>query len=167
MALIATHARCESQSSGGFGTIGSGWLSDRFDNRWLLFWYYGLRGTPSCEELRRAIRRWPWARAEIDKRLQAKAGYGFYDKYELLCEIAHPNRPGFEMFISDKNDVDGFWDAYKINEKTWSNVHAFYLKTVLWTLSFCCGSMVAIQGVYQETNRLVKERMKFAYPLRS
>ena len=27
-----------------FGTIGSGWLSDRFDTRWLLFWYYGLRG---------------------------------------------------------------------------------------------------------------------------
>lgn len=27
-----------------FGTIGSGWLSDRFDNRWLLFLYYGLRG---------------------------------------------------------------------------------------------------------------------------
>src|SRR6266478_1485281 len=27
-----------------FGTIGSGWLSDRFDNRLLLFWYYGLRG---------------------------------------------------------------------------------------------------------------------------
>ncbi len=26
------------------GTIGSGWLSDRFDNRWLLVWYYGLRG---------------------------------------------------------------------------------------------------------------------------
>ena len=27
-----------------FGTIGSGYLSDRFDNRWLLAWYYGLRG---------------------------------------------------------------------------------------------------------------------------
>ncbi len=27
-----------------FGTIASGWLSDRFDNRALLFWYYGLRG---------------------------------------------------------------------------------------------------------------------------
>jgi len=27
-----------------FGTIGSGWLSDRYDNRYLLFWYYGLRG---------------------------------------------------------------------------------------------------------------------------
>ena len=27
-----------------FGTIGSGWLSDRIDNRWLLCWYYGLRG---------------------------------------------------------------------------------------------------------------------------
>ncbi|QOZ34921.1 MFS transporter [Bradyrhizobium sp. CCBAU 53421] len=27
-----------------FGTIISGWLSDRFDNRKLLFWYYGLRG---------------------------------------------------------------------------------------------------------------------------
>jgi predicted MFS family arabinose efflux permease len=27
-----------------FGTIGSGWLSDRYDNRWLLGWYYGLRG---------------------------------------------------------------------------------------------------------------------------
>lgn len=28
------------------GTIASGWLSDRFDSRWLLFWYYGLRGLP-------------------------------------------------------------------------------------------------------------------------
>jgi MFS family permease len=27
-----------------FGTTLSGWLSDRFDNRRLLFWYYGLRG---------------------------------------------------------------------------------------------------------------------------
>jgi sugar phosphate permease len=27
-----------------FGTITSGYLSDRFDNRKLLFWYYGLRG---------------------------------------------------------------------------------------------------------------------------
>jgi predicted MFS family arabinose efflux permease len=27
-----------------FGTILSGWLSDRYDNRWLLFFYYGLRG---------------------------------------------------------------------------------------------------------------------------
>ena len=26
------------------GTIASGWLSDRYDNRFLLFWYYGLRG---------------------------------------------------------------------------------------------------------------------------
>ncbi len=26
------------------GTTGSGWLSDRFSNRWLLFVYYGLRG---------------------------------------------------------------------------------------------------------------------------
>lgn len=26
------------------GTTLSGWFSDRFDNRWLLFWYYGLRG---------------------------------------------------------------------------------------------------------------------------
>src|SRR5438067_472383 len=26
------------------GTIGSGWLTGRFDSRWLLFWYYGLRG---------------------------------------------------------------------------------------------------------------------------
>ena len=32
---------------GGFdfiGTIFSGWLSDRIDSRWLLAWYYGLRG---------------------------------------------------------------------------------------------------------------------------
>lgn len=27
-----------------FGTTLSGWLSDRYDNRALLFWYYGLRG---------------------------------------------------------------------------------------------------------------------------
>ncbi|NGQ93788.1 MFS transporter [Brevibacillus sp. SYP-B805] len=26
------------------GTMVSGWLSDRYNNRWLLFWYYGLRG---------------------------------------------------------------------------------------------------------------------------
>jgi predicted MFS family arabinose efflux permease len=26
------------------GTTVSGWLSDKFDNRWLLFWYYCLRG---------------------------------------------------------------------------------------------------------------------------
>lgn len=26
------------------GTTVSGWLSDRYDSRWLLFWYYGLRG---------------------------------------------------------------------------------------------------------------------------
>lgn len=26
------------------GTVLSGWLSDRYDNRWLLFWFYGLRG---------------------------------------------------------------------------------------------------------------------------
>ncbi len=26
------------------GTIASGWLSDRYSNQWLLFWYYGLRG---------------------------------------------------------------------------------------------------------------------------
>jgi MFS family permease len=27
-----------------FGTVGSGWLSDRYDNRWLLVGYYGFRG---------------------------------------------------------------------------------------------------------------------------
>lgn len=26
------------------GTTASGWLTDRFDSRWLLFFYYGLRG---------------------------------------------------------------------------------------------------------------------------
>ncbi|WP_419899346.1 MFS transporter [Roseomonas sp. USHLN139] len=26
------------------GTVASGWLADRYDNRWLLFWFYGLRG---------------------------------------------------------------------------------------------------------------------------
>ena len=26
------------------GTTASGWLSDRMDNRWLLCWYYSLRG---------------------------------------------------------------------------------------------------------------------------
>ena len=26
------------------GTIGAGYLADRYDNRWLLFWFYGLRG---------------------------------------------------------------------------------------------------------------------------
>jgi len=26
------------------GTIMAGWLSDRYDNRWLLFWFYSLRG---------------------------------------------------------------------------------------------------------------------------
>jgi MFS family permease len=30
------------------GTTLSGWLSDRYDPRWLLFWYYGLRGLSLC-----------------------------------------------------------------------------------------------------------------------
>jgi MFS family permease len=45
--LAATAAATVLALMGAFdfvGTIGSGWLSDRFDNRWLLFWYYGLRG---------------------------------------------------------------------------------------------------------------------------
>jgi MFS family permease len=45
--LAATGAASVLAMMGAFdfvGTIGSGWLSDRFDNRWLLFWYYGLRG---------------------------------------------------------------------------------------------------------------------------
>jgi MFS family permease len=45
--LAATTAASVLAMMGAFdfiGTIGSGWLSDRFDNRWLLFWYYGLRG---------------------------------------------------------------------------------------------------------------------------
>ena len=35
------------------GTLCSGWLTDRFDPRWLLFWYYGLRG---LSLLRAAVR---------------------------------------------------------------------------------------------------------------
>lgn len=37
--ILATIGACDF-----IGTIGSGWLSDRYDSRWLLFWYYGLRG---------------------------------------------------------------------------------------------------------------------------
>lgn len=37
--VLATIGACDF-----VGTIFSGWLSDRFDNRWLLFWYYSLRG---------------------------------------------------------------------------------------------------------------------------
>lgn len=45
--MAATEAGIVLAMMGAFdfvGTIGSGWLSDRVDNRWLLFWYYGLRG---------------------------------------------------------------------------------------------------------------------------
>jgi sugar phosphate permease len=45
--LAATPAASVLAMIGAFdfvGTIGSGWLSDRYDNRNLLFWYYGLRG---------------------------------------------------------------------------------------------------------------------------
>jgi sugar phosphate permease len=37
--LLAVIAVCDM-----VGTIGSGWLCDRYDNRWLLAMYYGLRG---------------------------------------------------------------------------------------------------------------------------
>ena len=37
--LLATIGVCDL-----LGTLGSGWLSDRYDNRWLLAIYYGLRG---------------------------------------------------------------------------------------------------------------------------
>jgi MFS family permease len=45
--LAATPAASVLAMIGAFdfvGTIASGWLSDRYDNRKLLFWYYGLRG---------------------------------------------------------------------------------------------------------------------------
>ena len=35
---------CGATTNGLVGTTASGWLSDRFDSRKLLFWYYGLRG---------------------------------------------------------------------------------------------------------------------------
>lgn len=47
MGLAQTTAASVLAMMGAFdfvGTILSGWLSDRYDNRWLLFWYYGLRG---------------------------------------------------------------------------------------------------------------------------
>jgi predicted MFS family arabinose efflux permease len=47
MGLAGTVAASMLAIVGGFdfiGTIMSGYLSDRFDNRKLLFWYYGLRG---------------------------------------------------------------------------------------------------------------------------
>jgi len=37
--VLATIGACDF-----IGTIASGWLSDRYDVRKLLFWYYGLRG---------------------------------------------------------------------------------------------------------------------------
>lgn len=45
--LAAVQASFVLAIMGGFdfvGTILSGWLSDRIDSRWLLAWYYGLRG---------------------------------------------------------------------------------------------------------------------------
>jgi predicted MFS family arabinose efflux permease len=45
--LVATAAASMLAIMGIFdfvGTVGSGWLSDRYDNTWLLFMYYGLRG---------------------------------------------------------------------------------------------------------------------------
>jgi predicted MFS family arabinose efflux permease len=47
MGLLQVQAASVLAMMGAFdfvGTILSGWLSDRYDNRWLLFWYYGLRG---------------------------------------------------------------------------------------------------------------------------
>ena len=51
------------------GTLCSGWLTDRYDPRWLLFWYYGLRGlsllvapvrdrlvAPGADRVRRLLR---------------------------------------------------------------------------------------------------------------
>jgi MFS family permease len=45
--LVATAAASMLAIMGIFdfvGTVGSGWLSDRYDNTWMLFMYYGLRG---------------------------------------------------------------------------------------------------------------------------
>ena len=43
------------------GTTASGWLTDRCDPRWLLFWYYGLRGLSLLGLNCRAVRRRPRA----------------------------------------------------------------------------------------------------------
>ncbi len=53
IAMCADHGMSEVQGAGLlaamgvfdlFGTTMSGWLSDRYNSRYLLFWYYGLRG---------------------------------------------------------------------------------------------------------------------------
>src|SRR4051812_9324505 len=41
---IKTTAPYTAAGCHGLGTTASGWLSDRMDNRWLLCWYYSLRG---------------------------------------------------------------------------------------------------------------------------
>ena len=50
----------------------SGWLSDRYDGRWLLFWYYGLRGLsllylPFCVLALRAVAVRGVLRARLDR----------------------------------------------------------------------------------------------------
>jgi hypothetical protein len=103
---------------------------------------------------------------KMDKELKLKAGYSFFEKYESLCEIAHPNRSGFEIFMSDRNSVDGYWDSYKIGKPAWNNVQAHYLGTILWVVSFCAGTSVSVQTVYDDLAKFVRSHVPKIYPIR-
>ena len=43
------------------GTVASGWLSDRYSNRWLLFWYFGLRGLSLIYLANSDFDLWEWS----------------------------------------------------------------------------------------------------------
>lgn len=104
---------------------------------------------------------------KVDKNCRKKLGYGFFDKYQFLCEMAHPNRPGFEIYLDDVGSLDGYWDAFDIrNDYVGSAVHAHCLHVALWVLSYGASGFFGIQIVYNEINRLVLEKMGHGYPIK-
>jgi hypothetical protein len=100
----------------------------------------------------------------MNKKLKAAAGYDFLEKYEYVCELVHPNRAGFEIYVGEAERVDGYWERYPIAVTSVTGRTAEVLKHLLWLLAFSAGTMVSVQSVYNEINMLVREKIGFLYP---
>lgn len=86
------------------------------------------------------------------------------EKYEYVCELVHPNRAGFEIFVGPAERVDGYWEPYPISMDAITGRTAEVLEYLLWLLSFSVGTLLSTQAVYNQINLLVRQKIGYLYP---
>jgi hypothetical protein len=100
----------------------------------------------------------------MSKKLKDAAGHDVLEKYEYVCELVHPNRAGFEIFVGPVERVDGYWERYPIAIDSATGRTAEVLEYLLWLLSFSVGTLLSVQAVYNEINLLVHRQIGSLYP---